>query len=170
MISRSLKFVICPSVKSVGTDNDWPNWPEDKQSDVVNNFKRINVFNTPFSWIGLKNYRRVYDLFGTEPNAGQASIIILLEHAVKQLLITGFSFYQQGDMPEQSHRPGHTQKGRENTPCGNSSHKQGPQIKAFTQKTLKRYGDRIIIDSKLNGILKCNHTNVVDLATNGDET
>jgi hypothetical protein len=168
IISKYLKFVICPSVKSVGTDNDWPSWPDDRQSEVVDNFRKINIFNTPFSWIGLKNYRKVYNLFGTEPNAGQTSIIMLLEHSVEQLLITGFSFYQQGDMPEQSHRPGHTQRGRENTPCGNSSHRQDPQIQAFTQKTLKEYGNKIVIDSKLNSILNCNHTNVVDLTTNGN--
>tara|TARA_R110000851_G_scaffold333498_1_gene514110 strand:+ start:1584 stop:2351 length:768 start_codon:yes stop_codon:yes gene_type:complete len=168
IISKNLKFVICPSVKSQGTDNDWANWPKNKQSDVVNNFKRINIFNTPFCWIGLENYRKVYDLFGTEPNAGQTSIIIALEHAVKQLLVTGFSFYQQGDMPEQSHRPGHTQRGLENSPCGNSSHRQDPQIKTFTQKILKKYGHKIVIDSKLDNILKCNHSNVINLNENKD--
>ena len=28
IISKYLKMVICPCVKSVGADNDWPRWPD----------------------------------------------------------------------------------------------------------------------------------------------
>tara|TARA_Y100001963_G_scaffold159287_1_gene262345 strand:- start:21560 stop:22303 length:744 start_codon:yes stop_codon:yes gene_type:complete len=163
IISKYLKFVVCPCVKNNGADNNWASWPDDYESQVVANFKKVNIFNIPFHWIGMKNYKQVYGIYGVEPNAGQVAILMLLEHGVKELFVTGFSFYQQGDMPANSHRPGHTNRGREQVAVGNLSHPQGPQIQAFKQTVLKNYEDRIILDSYLNALLQCEHSNVVEI-------
>lgn len=164
IISKYLKFVICPCVKNNGSDNNWSTWPDDYESGVVANFRKINIFNIPFHWIGMKNYRQVYNLYSVEPNTGQVAILMLLKHQVEELFITGFSFYQQGDMPSDAHRPGHTQLGRENIAVGNSSHSQNPQMQTFSQNILKDYGERIVLDSVLNDLLQCEHSNVVELA------
>jgi len=163
IISKYLKFVVCPCVKNNGSDNNWHTWPDTYESGVVANFKKINMFNIPFHWIGMKNYRQVYGIYGMEPNAGQVAILMLLKHHVKELFITGFSFYQQGDMPISSHRPGHTNRGRDHIAVGNLSHPQDPQIQAFKHKILKDYGERIILDSYLNDLLHCDHSNVIKL-------
>jgi len=160
-ISKYIKYVICPCVKAVGPD-DWQRWPSDFISPVVKNFNEINVFNLPFHWIGMQNYKMIYDEVGSEPNAGQTAITMLMNHNIKELLIVGFSFYAQGNEPRLSHRPGHTNKGLENELIGEPGHKQEPQISYF-RNILKCYGHQIQIDSYLNSILDYNHTNVLDI-------
>ena len=163
IISKYLKYVICPCVKATGADNHWHTWPDTFQSEVVNNFQKINIFNIPFHWIGMQNYRYVYNLFGSEPITGQSAIIMLLEHEVEELFITGFSFYAQGELPKHVHRPGHTMPDLKSIPCGDSSHPQTPQKKTFVKNILKNYQECIIIDSTLNDILNCNHPNILEL-------
>ena len=162
LISKYLKYVICPSIKATGADN-FTNWSENFQSPVVENFNRINIFNTPFHWIGVENYKLVHNLFGVEPNAGQTAILMLLAHQVSELLITGFSFYAQGDTPQISHRPGHTNKGLEQELIGNPGHPQGPQKECFRDKIFASHKDRIRVDSYLNELLLLNHINLLDL-------
>lgn len=162
IISKYLRYIICPCVKSVGTDN-WPTWPDDYISPVVDNFQRINIFNTPFYWIGIQNYRLVYNLFGSEPNAGQTAIFMLLNHHVEELLITGFSFYAQGNTPALAHRPGHTNKDLEAEPIGELGHTQGNQKDCFKLKIYEEFKDKIRVDSYLNELLSLNHKNILDL-------
>ena len=162
IISKYLKCVICPCVKSQGSDN-WRTWPGEYQSPVTTNFQKINIFNIPFYWIGMNNYRYIYDLFGTEPNAGQTAIVMLLEHQVAELLITGFSFYAQGNTPSLSHRPGHTNKGLEQELIGDPGHAQSPQRRCFKEKIFRPFKNKIKVDSYLNGLLDLNHKNVLDI-------
>lgn len=163
-IAENLKYVICPCVKAAGSDNNWSTWSDEYISPVVSNFHNINKYNTPFYWIGMKNYRFVYNqIFGVEPNAGQTAIIILLSHMVKELFITGFSFYAQGDSPIQSTRPGHVEKKLENELVGNAGHPQGPQKNAFKNKVFKEYNNSIIVDSYLNELLDLKHDRIVKL-------
>ena len=118
------------------------------------------MFNTPFHWIGMKNYRAIYNEIGTEPNAGQIAIIMLLNYEVEELFITGFSFYAQGDLPSLSHRPGHTNKGLENEPVGEAGHKQIEQLAYFVNKILNLYKKQIRIDSYLYEVIKQNYEKI----------
>jgi hypothetical protein len=160
-ISKNLKCVICPCVKGLGSDR-WQQWDDDYVSPVVENFKSVNIFNTPFHWIGVKDYKKVYREFGSEPNAGQTAIIMILEHEVKELLISGFSFYAQGNHPSVSHRPGHTNKELENGLVGEAGHPQGPQVQCFVHKVFKNYKDKIKVDFYLNNLLGLSHDNVLE--------
>ena len=161
-ISKHLRYVICPVAKSEGPDQ-WQTWPDDHISPVVDNFKKINIFYTPFHWIGLENYKLAYNLFGSEPNAGQVAIFMLLNYEVEELLITGFSFYAQGDHPSQSHRPGHTNKGLEDEMVGNPGHPQHPQLECFKNKIFETFKKQIRVDSYLDNLLSLNHQNVFNL-------
>ena len=152
-ISKDLKHVVCPCVKATGSDNNWSSWPDDHVSPVVENFDSINLYDIPFSWIGIPNYREIYNFFGCEPNAGQTAIMMILKHQAKELLITGFSFYAQGNTPAQSHRPGHTNKGLENELIGNPGHQQAPQLAVFKNKILKEFAPNISLDSYLKKML-----------------
>jgi len=160
-VAEKIKYVVCPCVKAKGSDNNWSLWRDDHVSDVVENFNKINIHNTPFWWIGIKNYRKVYDIFGCEPNAGQTSILLLLQHNIKELLITGFSFYAQGDHPSLCHRPGHTHPGREEEMIGNAGHPQAPQINTFKYMVYENYKEKIVLDSFLNNLLDLNHTKTI---------
>jgi hypothetical protein len=163
-ISRKLKLVICPCVKATGSDNNWPTWPDNHISPVVENFHNINSYNIPFSWIGIPNYRKVYNLFKCEPNAGQTAILMILKHNPAELFVTGFSFYAQGNMPSQCHISSHTVPGIEKVPTGDLSHPQIPQIRVFKNKILKDYVERVTIDSYMNELLGCDHSHVYILS------
>lgn len=91
-ICKDIKLTYCPVVKFVGQDNDWPTWKPNTIPQVVV-YGQKAVGNVPFSWIGLSNYRYIFDYIGTEPNSGFSSILILLLHEPKELLVAGFSFY-----------------------------------------------------------------------------
>jgi hypothetical protein len=163
-VSKNLKYVICPCVKAVGSDTNWHTWSDEHISPVVLNFHSVNKYNTPFYWIGMKNYKFVYNnFFGVEPNAGQTAIVILLLHKVRELFITGFSFYAQGNLPTLSIRPGHVEKARENELVGDAGHPQSPQKNAFKNKIFKQYGEIIVVDSYLNDLLDLQHDRVVKL-------
>lgn len=162
IISKYLKYVICPCVKATGPDN-WQGWPAHIVSPVVANFNKINIFNIPFHWIGLHNYREIFGQVGTEPNAGQTAITMLLKHDVEELLVTGFSFYAQGNHSSTSHRPGHTNKGLENEDIGEPGHKQAPQKIYFKDYILKNHGHQLRLDSYISELLGCEHRNTLEL-------
>jgi hypothetical protein len=162
-VAHQLKCVICPCVKALGSDNDWPSWDENRISNVVGNFAKINDFNIPFYWIGIKNYKEIFNAIGSEPNAGQTALYLILAHNPKELLITGYSFYAQGDYPAQSHRPGHTGKGLEEERIGNSGHPQMKQIISFKNRILGQYKEKVKIDSYLNELLGYDHQNLLEL-------
>jgi hypothetical protein len=159
-ITNNIKYIICPCIKAKGQDN-FSNWQKDYVSGVVENFKNINSFNLPYYWIGVEEYLKVYNSIGVEPNAGITSILFLLSCMPKELFITGFSFYNQGDFGAHSLRPGHSIEENERT--GNFGHQQYPQILFFTNFIMKNFNNIIKIDSYLNDYLKLSHNNLVFL-------
>jgi len=162
IISKYIKFVVCPCVKSEGQDN-WTSWDNDFISPVVDNFAKINIFNIPFKWIGMENYRTVYNLFGSEPNAGQTSILMILNHNIKELFISGFSFYEQGNTDSLAYLPNHIYKHKINKLVGEAGHPQKPQKECFKKYIFEKYNDLLKVDSYLNELLSLNHKNVLDL-------
>jgi len=93
---KSLKLVGCLATKSDHSEHNFLHWDEEHVSNVVRNFNEVNNYNLPFYWIGNKDYRKLYRKIGAEPNTGIMSIAVLLCYPVKEIFITGFSFYLQG--------------------------------------------------------------------------
>jgi hypothetical protein len=87
-----VKFLACPVIRGKHSDNIF-NWSDDHISDVVENSDSINKNGVPFYWIGIPEYRRIYNEVGCEPYSGPIAISILLSYPIKELLITGFTFY-----------------------------------------------------------------------------
>lgn len=158
--TKELKYVVCPCIKAIGADRI-EDFSDGQISNVVQNFNNINKFNIPFYWIGIEEYKKVYQSIGVEPNAGFTSVILLLSCLPKELFITGFSFYSQGDLSELSVRPGHSVS--EDKLTGNAGHFQAPQIYFFKNFILSRYSSVIKIDSYLNDILSLNHSNILKI-------
>lgn len=153
--TNNLKLVVCPVVKVLGPEN-WTEWKSDFIAPVVDNFKSINTHNRDFHWIGMDNYRYLFDLIACrEPNTGILAISIVLEHQPKELFLTGFTFYTHTN---DTYFPGYATK----APGWNgvSGHPQELQKKFFKEKVLSQ---GIKIDSYLNKLLKLNHNNVHNL-------
>lgn len=158
--TKELKYVVCPCIKAIGADRI-EDFSDGQISNVVQNFNNINKFNIPFYWIGIEEYKKVYQSIGVEPNAGLTSILMLLSCNPKELFITGFSFYSQGDWSSLSIRPGRNIL--ENEPTGEYSHQQLPQKIFFINYIMKNFSNVITLDSYLNYFLDLNHNNLVEL-------
>tara|TARA_R100001509_G_scaffold159328_1_gene125642 strand:- start:147 stop:869 length:723 start_codon:yes stop_codon:yes gene_type:complete len=154
--TKNIKFVVCPAIKAI----------HDGSGSVTENFKNINKYNIPFWWIGQNNYWNIRNEIGVEPNSGLSSIIILLNCGIKELLITGFSFYAQYFDNKSydscyyngaSYNPGND-NGIRNPHLG---HPQVPQMKYIVNKLIPQHREKIIVDSFLNEILNLNHPKII---------
>tara|TARA_R110002051_G_scaffold1143_9_gene5876 strand:+ start:38839 stop:39558 length:720 start_codon:yes stop_codon:yes gene_type:complete len=90
----ALKMLACPVIKASHQELDYMSWAEDKVSDVVKNAESVNEYNIPFYWIGIKDYQKLATLMDCQPYTGILTLAILLEYPIKELYMTGFSFYQ----------------------------------------------------------------------------
>ena len=150
---KNTKLVVCPVVKGVGAD-PWREWSSDYISPVVANFESINEHNIDFYWIGMENYKCLFDMVNClEPNSGILTILTILAHNPKELFITGFTFYVNKD--------DNYFNGYATLPegwKGVSGHPQGPQREFFKNYILAQSG--LKIDSYMNELLKFNHNNI----------
>tara|TARA_R100000234_G_scaffold39845_1_gene23813 strand:+ start:7711 stop:8448 length:738 start_codon:yes stop_codon:yes gene_type:complete len=107
---KNLKMVVCPVIKSDHSELSYLNWQDHYVSNVVNNFDKINKHDIPFNWIGVKEYKKVYNDVGVEFNSGLGAMIMLCNCPVKELLITGFTFYLGGSTHDELYYDGHWDK------------------------------------------------------------
>jgi hypothetical protein len=150
--SKRLKLVVCPIIKVLGPEK-WKEWGSNYVSKVVENFSSINTHKTDFHWIGMDNYRYLYDLMGClEPNTGPLSMLMILEHNPKELFVTGFTFYANKNDT-------YFDKYATKAPnwSGRSGHPQPEQIEFFRKYILAQ---GIKIDAYLNNLLKFKHNNI----------
>lgn len=153
--SKNLKLVVCPSLKVLGPEK-WTEWGADFIAPVVKNFHSIDIYKHDFYWIGMENYRYLFDLINCqEPNTGMLAISIIMEHNPKEVFFTGFTFYENKD---DTYFPGYATR----SPGwkGVSGHPQESQ-KVFFKNTTLQQG--IKIDSYLNNLLNLNHNNIYKL-------
>jgi hypothetical protein len=160
-------MVICPVVKAYRDDNEvWYSWGDNHISNVVNNFNKNNVYSLPFYWIGMKNYRFIYNMVRAEPNSGIMALGILLQYNIKKLFVTGFSFYQQNTkmMQDVYFDTYSTEKFKNDYKNIDMSqtHQQLPQILFFINM-LKKHSNIIFIDSFLCTLLNLKYENVCQL-------
>lgn len=150
--SKGMKLVVCPVVKVLGPEK-WEKWGMDFISPTVANFNSINTFNMDFHWIGMRNYRYLFDLIKcVEPNTGVLAMLIILEYSPKEFFTTGFTFYAT---IHDTYFEGYATR----APGWNgySGHPQGRQIEFFKEYILSK---GVKVDSYLNSLLKLNHNNI----------
>tara|TARA_R100001594_G_scaffold136016_1_gene178120 strand:- start:263 stop:1030 length:768 start_codon:yes stop_codon:yes gene_type:complete len=134
----NLKLVVATSIKSDHSELDYMSWPNDYVSNVVKNFNDVNEFNLPFYWIGVKDYKTLFSKVGVEFNTGMAAIMILLYYPIKELFVSGFTFYMGGDKYEDLYYKGHMDeidtKGKAfGFNAGHGAHANIKQIEYFKQ-------------------------------------
>lgn len=104
---KKIKLVVASAIKSDHSESNFLNFDENKVTKVVENFQNINKYNIPFYWIGIKDYKILYEKIGVEFNTGVASICILLQYPIKKLSLYGFSFYKGGNTYKDIYCDGH---------------------------------------------------------------
>jgi len=98
---KNLKYVICPSKRLLPTGGN-----------KEENFQKINKYNIPFHIIGKEYTNEIDDRFGCSATSGIAGIIALLNYELKEIYVTGITFYDmwQGNQTfEQLHYPEYTE-------------------------------------------------------------
>jgi hypothetical protein len=164
---KKLKLVVCAAIKASHQDVDYLNWPDDHTSAVVDNFNKINKYELPFYWIGVRDYKRMHNYMKAEFCTGMASIVMLLHYPIKELLVSGFTFYNGGNAYEELYCPGHMDdidtKGRS---FGHGGDAQEQQL-TFFKKLLHVFEDILKIDPYMDGILQLNHPNLLDITPGG---
>jgi len=100
---------------------------------------------------------------GTHPNTGILAMLLLARSALKELFITGFSFYVQGWKPEERHHKAYIEYGGDaptNRVEISSGHPQHQQRWWFRNKFLSANKDLVKVDSYLDCMLRLQHHNV----------
>ena len=160
-------MIICPVVKSSHLENDYLTWDDSRESAVVENYKKIDNRNTPFYWIGLKDYKKLYHTIGCEPVCGILGTSILLEYPIKELLVCGFSFYLGGtrheDMYHESHLIDEYKKNRTFGIHGGHGYSANIKQIEYFKKKCRQFKEKIRIDSHMEYLLNIEHENVLTL-------
>tara|TARA_R110000824_G_scaffold67377_5_gene174488 strand:+ start:14536 stop:15327 length:792 start_codon:yes stop_codon:yes gene_type:complete len=167
---ENLKMAVCPVGRAQMADNIY-NWPDDHVGDVVHNFSAVNKHNVPFYWIGIKEYKKIVHKFnGLEPTAGVCSIEILLNYPIKELFITGFSYYKPNHLRRSvsdMYYEGHNEQYvvdkilAGGAPFGHND-PQEYQIQSL-REWCSLCGKKVCIDSHMSEILDINHVNILNL-------
>ena len=153
-----LKMVVCPVIKSDHSETNYLNWANHYVSNVVTNFKMVNRHDIPFCWIGIQAYKQVYHQIGVEFNSGLGALTMLLNCPVKELLMTGFTFYLGGSSHDELYYEGHWDKGdlKKTTvgiQGGHGYHANMVQVNYF-KKLMQSPEHNILIDSYMKQILQ----------------
>lgn len=74
----------------------YPKWVHPFYNDVSSFEKENNKWNIPFHMINTEYYLEIGKMLGTRPNSGTLAILDLLCYDVKELHITGFTWFRDG--------------------------------------------------------------------------
>jgi len=153
---KKLKLVVSCGIKAKHSDTDYLNWSDDHVSDIIENFNEINKYDLPFYWIGIKDYKTLHAKVGVEFNTGIGAIMILLQYPVKDIVVSGFTFFLGGDSYEDLFCEGHMDegdiKGRKfGFAGGHGAHANMRQIDYF--KSMCQNDSRIVIDETMKETL-----------------
>jgi hypothetical protein len=149
----NIKVLGCPVIKSEHSEINFLSWPDDYVSNVVRNCEEINKNKVPFYWIGVPKYKQFYREIGCEPYSGTLVISILLSLTIKELFITGFTFYKNAKTPEELYFDGYKTKNHKNKMPGHSEDSSEKSFNYFI-KTYKENMDVISVDDVLDKIIK----------------
>jgi hypothetical protein len=104
---KKIKLVVGSAIKSDYSETNYLSWPDDYISNIPRNFQSINSHNLKFYWIGVRDYKRLYNSIGVEFNTGIAAISILAHYPLKELHLAGFTFYHGGNSYKELYYEGH---------------------------------------------------------------
>jgi len=143
IVTSNIKYVICP-----GTIIDSHNG-----ISLTENFNKINTFNIPFYHVGKNNYTIVKRELNCEGNTGITGLLDILQYPIKELLITGYSFYKEGNNIRDCYNSDYLKEYCPTKFNPANSHNINRQLNYFKTTILSKYYDIITIDSYMNTVL-----------------
>lgn len=154
---KKMKMVIGSAIKADHSEVNYLQWPDNHISNVPKNFESINDFNLPFYWIGVKDYKKLYNIIGVEFNTGIAAIAMLLHYPIERLNLAGFTFYHGGNSYKELYCEGHMDSQDTNgrsfgISAGHGRFAHMKQL-AFFKDLYHNHRDIITIDDEMRRIL-----------------
>lgn len=147
-----LKMMGCLTIRS-DRGQDILSLPNNYISDVVRNFDKINKYNIPFYWIGVPDYKKIYNELDSEPYTGILSIAILLKYPIKELFLSGYTFYLEANTPDELYFDGYqTERYKNKFMPGHGGDANRKSIEFF-KKLVEEHKDIIKIDDKISNLL-----------------
>lgn len=135
-LEEELEWLVCP----------YPDKPP--FSFDINYFKTVNKNRINFSYFNLEYYNKLEKSMGTRPNSGVLAILDLLSAEIKQLYITGITFFKGGYIKEYRN---YSETGILKRMSEHGNHQQEPQINFMKNVLLN--DSRVVMDNSLKQIL-----------------
>lgn len=104
---KKIQMVIASAIKADHSEGNFMTWPDDHVSAIPSNFDSINTPQLPFYWIGVRDYKSIYQRIGVEFNTGIAAIFMLMHYPIEELNLAGFTFYNGGNSYDELYCKGH---------------------------------------------------------------
>lgn len=151
---KNLKYVICPWYDYENSPSN-PFTPLPADTNLEESFQKLNKFSIPYHGIGDEFTAEMHREMNCETCSGLAGIIILLKYGIKEIYVTGISFFDMGSPAtfEELHYSEYADS-REKVGIGRKirygkefGHYQPPQINYF--KKLIKQDNRIKLDDYL---------------------
>jgi len=151
---KNLKYIICPWYDHENTPSN-PFTPRPRDLNLEESFQKLNKFNTPYYGLGDEFTADMHRGMNCETCSGLAGIIILLKYDIREIYVTGISFFNMGasETFEELHYSEYADS-REKVGIGRKiryghefGHYQPPQINYF--KKMMKQDNRIKLDDYL---------------------
>ena len=136
----------------------YPKWVQPFYNDFLKFSNENKNWNIPFHELNTEYYLSISDMLGTRPNSGTLSIVDLICYDLKELHITGFTWFKDGW--RKSYKDHEKIFGKEEgrkkeeawrNNCFNGNHLQTPQEDLVREVYLN--DDRVFIDDVMKQIL-----------------
>lgn len=135
-LEEEINWLVCP----------YPN--KQPFSQDINYFKSINKNRINFSYFNLEYYNKLEGEMKTRPNTGVLAILDLLSAEIKQLYISGITFFKGGYIKEYRN---YSEAGVLKRMSEHGNHQQEPQINFMRNVLLS--DSRVVMDNSLKQIL-----------------
>lgn len=141
--AENIQYVVCPVVKV----------QHDFGGNAKDNFDKINIYNLKFTQIEEKVRKQYCDMVGVDINSGLTAILMMVDE-VRELYVTGFSFYSQGNTYEKVYYKGKVEKRFEEDNFNPwEGHPQKQQLDFFKYYIMNKYYGVVKIDDFLEKVL-----------------
>lgn len=137
---KNLKYIIVPQA--------WDSPP----AEVKNLQQRLDNYGVPNNRISTGHFYKVCKDIGTCMNTGFSAIVMLLNYQVKELYVTGFSFYDMLGVSQKSQTNDQFYFCKRKTKewkFKHDLHQQLPQINYFHKIIVYHYGRKLNLDDYL---------------------
>lgn len=147
-LTRAIQLVVCPGLIAQNHGDG---------GCTTTNFESVNTYNLPFINIKENTYLHYQRPLGCEPNTGFMTLLLLADAPVKELFLTGFSFYHGSTNLQTCYYADYIKEEHVQSPTPWRGHNQAAQFRFFAQKVLTNPTCILTLDSYTTTLFNLHH-------------